>query len=487
MIIEILGAKMLSPYVGLSHFVWTAQIAVTLIALACGYYVGGRVADRSPQIAWLFCAILAAAAYLGLTVLICAPVAYLCLDLNLAVGSLLASAILFFIPLALLAMTCPFLVRVITSSVTGVGTNVGRLTAISTVGSFLGTMLIGYVMIPFLPNSVTMFLTALALMLVCTGYFGLFRRPAVVPLALILALALATGLSLRLSLARQPARMLELFHGNSHFGQLQVMDSPNGSKRYYLNDFLVQNTYDPFRKQSMSQFTYMLAGLGRAYTTNVQDVLCIGLGVGIVPMDFARGGCSVDVAEINPAVVPVAAHYFNLDTNKLHITIDDGRHFLNRCKKKYDVVVLDAFLGDSSPSHLLTRQAFTSVRNVLRPEGVLVINAFASLDPGHDFFAASLNKTLKAAFQNVRIHSNGDGALFFVASDRPNLEFVHPPDLEQMHPDVVEQATETYHSTVDTEPEHGLVLTDNYNPAEFYDARNREDLRRRLARDARNM
>ena len=47
MIVEILGAKMLSPYVGLSHFVWTAQIAVTLVALACGYYVGGKLADRS--------------------------------------------------------------------------------------------------------------------------------------------------------------------------------------------------------------------------------------------------------------------------------------------------------------------------------------------------------------------------------------------------------------------------------------------------------
>src|SRR5207302_1421513 len=162
--------------------------------------------------------------------------------------------------------------------------------------------------------------------------------------------------------------------------------------------------------QSLSQFTYMLAGLARAYTTNIHDVLCIGLGVGIVPMDFANQGLSVDVVEINPAVVPVAARYFNLETNKLHITIDDGRHFLNRCTKKYDVVVLDAFLGDSSPSHLLTREAFTAVRNVLRPDGVLAINAFADLDPGQDFFAASLNDTLKAVFQSVRIHSNGDGA-----------------------------------------------------------------------------
>ena len=49
LIVEILGAKMLSPYLGTSHFVWTAQIAVTLVALSVGYFVGGWVVDRTPR------------------------------------------------------------------------------------------------------------------------------------------------------------------------------------------------------------------------------------------------------------------------------------------------------------------------------------------------------------------------------------------------------------------------------------------------------
>src|SRR5690349_4823690 len=187
MVVEILGAKMLSPYVGLSHFVWTAQIAVTLVALACGYYVGGRLADRSPKLNWLYWAICGAAVFLALTVLLCEPVSYWCLDFSLAVGSLLASTILFFIPLALLAMTGPFLIRVITSSVAGVGGNVGRLTSISTLGSFVGTLLIGYVLIPLLPNSVTMYITALLLLLVAGGYFAFWNRKAVAPLLLVFA------------------------------------------------------------------------------------------------------------------------------------------------------------------------------------------------------------------------------------------------------------------------------------------------------------
>src|SRR5512134_3296976 len=75
MIVEILGAKMLAPYVGTSHFVWTAQIAVTLVALATGYYVGGRLVDRSPKLSRMYACILAAAIYLCVTVLVVRPVA----------------------------------------------------------------------------------------------------------------------------------------------------------------------------------------------------------------------------------------------------------------------------------------------------------------------------------------------------------------------------------------------------------------------------
>jgi spermidine synthase len=487
MVVEILGAKMLSPFVGTSHFVWTAQIAVTLVALAAGYYAGGKLADRSQQLSRLYGAILAASAYLALTVLVCGPVAYWCLDFNLAVGSLLASTILFFVPLGLLAMTGPFLIRVITSSVAGLGGNVGRLTSVSTLGSFAGTMLIGYFAIPLLPNSFTMYVTAGTLLLVAAGYFLVCSRNLKALVPAILLLAFAIGLTSHRVWTRHYAWAVELFRGNSHFGELQVIDGREGSSRFYLNDNLVQNIYDPDRKQSKATFTYMLSALARAYTTNIQDVLCIGLGMGMVPMDFAKSGVKVDVVEINPAVLPVAQHYFDFHPEKCRITFDDGRHYLNRCRKKYDVVVLDAFLGDSSPSHLLTREAFASIRSVLRPGGTLVLNCFGELEDGRDFFATSLNQTLKAVFAGVRLHSVARGAIFFAATDHPIPAFAKEPDLTEVHPDVEPEVEALLHSHLDASPDHGLVLRDDYNPVEFYDARNREQIRRRLALAAKDM
>src|SRR5207248_1932981 len=237
MIIEILGAKMLAPYVGTSHFVWTAQIAVTLVALAAGYYVGGRLVDRSQKLGRLYGCILLAAIYLCFSVLVVRPVSYWCLDFKLALGSLLASTFLFFVPLSLLAMVGPFFVRVLTNAVSGVGGNVGRLTAVSTLGSFVGTMLIGYLLIPFFPNSRTMYFTALLLMFVAGGYFFLWegksrhKGPVVSGALAGLLLGFAGG---RRDSQSHSSESVERFRGNSNFGMLQIVDDQNVVRRYDL-------------------------------------------------------------------------------------------------------------------------------------------------------------------------------------------------------------------------------------------------------------
>lgn len=484
LIVEILGAKMLSPYVGTSHFVWTAQIAVTLISLAAGYWFGGWLVDRSQKLSRLYTCILLAGVYLCFTVPFTAKVAFACLQFPLAVGSLLASLFLFFVPLTLLATVGPFVIRVLTSVVAGVGGTVGRLSAISTLGSVLGTVLIGYVLIPFLPNSVTMFVTAGLLMALAAVYFLVWREEGeslgVVVVAIVLG-GFAGWAGVRQD-ARPPSDyMPEIARRNSNFGLMQVLENLDGSRRYYLNDYLTQNTYDPEAKQSVSLFTYGLHGLAGVYTTEIKDVLCIGMGVGIVPMQFAREGAKVDVVEINGAVVELARAHFNLEPEKLNLTIGDGRQFVNAATKQYDAVILDAFLGDSSPSHLMTQEAFAGIRRVLRPRGVLVINSFGEFEAGKDFFTASLDKTLKSVFATVRIHASGNGNVFFVATPALELKQHRTMDFEAMHVTVRQQARDAFTGTPTTDPKSGIVLTDDFNPVEFHDAHNREQFRRQLA------
>ncbi|HNQ87307.1 MAG TPA: fused MFS/spermidine synthase [Verrucomicrobiota bacterium] len=482
LITEILGAKMLAPYVGTSHFVWTAQIGVTLVALSAGYVAGGWLADRSGRLAWMYGGILGAAAWLAGAALVCESIAFAALRFPLAVGSLLAAAALFFVPLALLAMVGPFCVRRLTQTVGEVGLTMGRLTGLSTLGSVAGTGLISYVLIPHFPNHITLIATAAFLAMLAIAYFLLWERRQKGA-----ALTGATGTVLLIALAatQRPFASVpgfrELYRCNSNFGLMQVVETESGSRRFFFNDLLNQNGYEPARQRSASLFTYLLHGLARAYHPEIRSALCIGLGVGIVPMQLAREGAEVDVVEINPAVVPLAQKYFDFDPSRVRVHIADGRYYLHAATRKYDVVVLDAFLGESPPSHLMSREAFQSLQQRLEPGGLLVMNTFADFAPGRDYFAASLYKTLVSVFRSVRIHGASNGNVFYVASDDPALALRQPMDLKDLPPDIEWAAEQTVRSVVEPSPHRGEILTDRYNPVDFRDAPNREELRRRLA------
>ncbi len=486
LIVEILGAKLLAPYLGTSHFVWTAQIAVTLVALAAGYAAGGWLVDRSPRLRWMYLAILAAALALCVGVLTVESVAYASLRFKLAVGSLLASTALFFLPLSLLAMVGPFFARMLTGSVERVGSNVGRLTAISTLGSVIGTLLIGYVLLPYLANSTTMFLTAALLLLVAVAYFVGWERRGAPPVVLGGLLTVGLGLlAAAKPLLVQPPGFVEVYRRNSDFGLLQVVDQPAAGRRYYLNDLLTQNTYEPNHRRSASLFTYLLHGLARLYTPEIRDALCIGMGVGIVPMQFAREGVRVEVIEINEAVVPLAQQYFAFEPERVTLRLGDGRYFANVETHLFDTIILDAFLGESPPAHLMTREALTAFKRRLRPGGTLVMNTFGEFQPGRDFFLASLDRTLRAVFASVRIHASGNGNVFFVAADVPDLRPLRPFELAGVPPYLHGEVQAAVAGLQTTDPERGRVLTDDFNPVDFHDAVNREDLRKRLALGAR--
>jgi len=426
---------------------------------------------------------LIAALYLAATVPLVKPISFAALKSGLATGSIITALFLFFVPLTLLAITGPFLVRIMIRSMDASGSVVGRISAISTFGSVAGTLLIAYVLIPLLPYSMTMFVTAGVLVVLALVYhFGWAAKQLKGPVVVSILMVPLMVFGARAGVGGEIKGWKELARRNSNFGLLQVLEREDGKLRWYLNDLLLQNTYDPVRKQSASLFTHMLHDLAAAYSPEVKHVLCIGMGVGIVPMQFAREGRDVDVIEINPAIVPLAESYFGFDSALLNLNIGDGRQFVHTLSDaKYDAVILDAFLGDSSPSHLMTREAFADIHRVLKPEGVLVINSFCSFEPGKDFMAASLDKTLKSVFASVIIHATGSGNVFYVASDQSPLVMHRQPNANDAHPQVRNSMRAALAEIMQPAEESGIVLTDDYNPVEYQDAANREEFRRALA------
>lgn len=481
LIVEILGARMLAPYIGTSHFVWTAQIGVTLVALAVGYAAGGWLADRSRGLSKVYWGIVVAALWLCGAVQICESVAYSALRWPLPAASLLTSLALYFIPLAALAMVGPFFVRALTDRLGDVGSNTGRLTSVSTLGSVFGTALVGYVLIPYFSNSLTMVVTAGALIVSAVVYFVVWGREGAFAGMLVVGAgsAMAFGAARTEPLQNIPG-LRELYRTNSNFGLMQVVETTNGRRRYYLNNLLMQNSYDLETRQSVSSFTHLLHGLARAYHPEIRSVFCIGMGVGIVPQQFAREGAVVEAVEINPAVVPLAERFFGFETQRIRLHIADGRWFAAVHTNQYDAIVLDAFLGESPPSHLMTREAFAVLHQRLRPNGVLVMNSFGDTSR-RDFLTASIARTLQTVFRSVRVHGAGFGNVFLVASDQPDLQFRQPPDLRAFHPSVRAECRDILEGRFEPMSGDGLVLTDDFNPVDFHEAATRENLRKRLA------
>ncbi|EKE77881.1 spermidine synthase [Gallaecimonas xiamenensis] len=115
-----------------------------------------------------------------------------------------------------------------------------------------------------------------------------------------------------------------------------------------------------------------------------QQILMVGLGGGTVPALLHRlyPKASLDVVEIDPAVVKVAKAYFGFkEAANMQVTVSDARVFVKRAGLKqahYDLILLDAFNGDYIPEHLMTREFLEEVKALLSPAGVLVANTFSS-------------------------------------------------------------------------------------------------------------
>jgi spermidine synthase len=129
----------------------------------------------------------------------------------------------------------------------------------------------------------------------------------------------------------------------------------------------------------------------------------------------------------------------------------------------------------------MSREAFEAVRRVLKPDGVLVINTFVDFDSPADYMGASLYKTLLAVFPSVRVHGVRSANTLFVASARSPLSVLHQPDYTRVHPEALSDVRSAFAHVWEPDPRSGIVLTDDFNPVEYYDASHREKLRRQLA------
>lgn len=399
--LEILGSRVLAPAFGNSIFVWGSLIGVFLGSLACGYYVGGLLADRRPRHAMLGIMI-AAAGLLVLTVpSLTGPVARLA-DLGPRTGPLLASAALFFLPTTLLGMVSPFAIRLSAAGTERLGRTAGRLYALSTAGSIAGTLGTAFLLVPAFGVADLVRYLGVALLVLGAGLFVRERRWAgaaavAAVMALVLLLTRVNPLDFELSPSGELLRVIHRQDSLYHY--IRVMDGDG--KRYLRFDRSWQSGMyldDPAR----SVFPYPdYFNLALVLRPGIRDVLFVGLGGGQAPKRFLRDypGVQVDVVELDPEVVQIARQYFYLSEDpRLRVTVGDGRQYLARSDKRYDLIVLDAYFSDAIPFHLTTREFLILVRNRLTDRGLVAANLIGALEGPKSTLYRSFYRTFAEVF-----------------------------------------------------------------------------------------
>jgi spermidine synthase len=397
---EIAAARLMAPFFGASTIVWANTIGVVLVALSVGYWVGGKVGDRYPHLRGLCLLVMGAAMLLAVVPFVAQPFFDVSVDAldsisaGAFVGSLVAVLVLVAVPVVLLGAASPYALRLAIPDVEHSGRVAGRLYAISTTGSLVGTMLSALVLIPFAGTQRTFLAFALAIALVAT--IGLGWRYLVVPAALAVAVALPTGTVK----ATEEGRIL--FEGETPTQYVRVIEEPDGERLLELNEGqAVHSLYRPGSYLTGNVWDGYLALPFAGLREPPRRMAILGNAAGTTARAYGHffPDTKIDGVEIDGDLTEIGRRYFDLHNPNLRVHHEDARPWLRRSPGDYDVIMVDAYRQPYIPFYLATREFFELARDRLAPGGVVIVNA--GHPEGNDDLETVLGRTMADAFPTV--------------------------------------------------------------------------------------
>ncbi len=469
MTLELLGSRVLAPYVGTTLGVWTSLIGVILGSLSLGYYLGGRWSDRHPHLsalAWiLFGSGVAIALVSAGSPLVLRGLSRRVPDVR--VGSLVAATVLFAVPSTLLAMIAPYAVRLRLQDTRRSGRTVGRLYAISTVGSIAGTFLAGFWLIPYFGNGTLLLLLGLGLILLSLGTS--FRAGFTLRATAAVAVAgYGSGLLLH---STAPGRAASLDF-DTRYSRVQIYDARVENRPIRVMAISREISSVLWLDDDRAPFGYIaFFDLGRHFVPELRRVLMLGGAGYTYPRHLlsVEPGARVDVVEIDPEVTELARRYFRLvDDPRLSIHHEDARVFLNRSGETFDAVLFDVYVALDTPApHLTTREAVARVFERLSEGGAALVNITSAVKgPASRIFRAQYG-TWADVFPHVLVFRVNPRT---PPEERQNLMLLalkakETPSLSSQDPDLAQYLSQRWTEPV---PRDLPILTDDHAPIELY-------------------
>ena len=431
---EIAAVRLLAPYFGASTIVWANTIGIVLVALSVGYWLGGRLADRHPNMRALCLTALLAAVLLAAVPFAADPLLEIGVDAldeisaGAFLGSLLAVLVLVAVPVLLLGTVSPWAIRLGVQSVEEAGTVAGRLYALSTAGSLVGTLLSALLLIPLVGTRRTFLIFALAIAVVAVLGLRPVRRWALAPAAIAALIALPVG-TLKAK-TEDGARVIH--EAETEYQYARVLEYPDGSRTLELNEGQAQHSVceaecdagpagprDPHSVLTGDVWDGHLVDFFAARTSPPRRVAILGNAAGTTSRAYEQfyPRTRVDGVEIDSELSEIGRKYFDMNNPMLHLYHEDARPFLRRIDARYDVISVDAYRQPYIPFYLTTVEFFETVRDRLAPGGVLIVNV--GHPEGQNDLEKVLTATIGEAFRHVMRDPIENTNTLLVASQAP--------------------------------------------------------------------
>ena len=473
--VEFGASRLLAPYFGTSLYVWGVLIGLILIYLSAGYVIGGRLADRHPRDELLYQITAWAGLWIGVIPLVSYPIllasqqGFRDLSAGLVAGTLLAVVLLFAAPVVLMGCVSPFAIRLLLKDVETGGNTAGRVYALSTAGSILGTFLPVFWFIPTYGTRPT--LEGFGLVLVLVSVAGLWPRRrlyALFAVAVILAwVLLPAGI-------KPPEVGTLIYEKESAYNYIQVVQEGSKTELILNEGQAVHSIYDSTSNLTYGYWDYMLVAdafrPAQATAATPRSVAFLGLAAGTAAREYRLAfGNEVDITgvEIDPEILAVGHRYFHLGDARAHEVVSDARYWLDTQAGHYDVIVLDAYRQPYIPFHLTTKEFFQQVRDHLNPGGSVAVNVGRTATDYR--LVAALASTMAAVFPSVLLVDDPNYANTVVyASTEPitvsdvthNLQLESAPLASEAAQSVLQVGK------LRVSPYHGQVYTDDLAPIE---------------------
>lgn len=401
MMLELIGIRILSPYFGTSINTLSILIGFILGSLSIGYWYGGIYADRGVQKKDLSLMLFYAGASITLIGIFHQFVIYAILSipsLSLLWGTVVACLAIFVVPNIFLGMINPFLAKLLLTTLKKTGTKMGNLSALSTIGSIIGTLASSFILIPFFGVSVILFM--MGLLLIGLALFLDRTRKLQYGIFIFLILLVVFYFLPRLTAHLKKAGLIDI---DTSYRKLFIY-------KYKGSTYLITGAFGYESKDSGSSpvpylpnFDVILSSLLR----NPKKALVLGGGTFSLSNSLLSQypSVTVDSVEIDKDIAKIASTYFGYKDNPRHsIIIEDARTYMNKAATdSYDVIINDTYRDMVPPHHILTQEAVRRVFNSLHTSGIYVSNVASALEGKKGWLACTTYKTISSVFPRVYI------------------------------------------------------------------------------------